>query len=40
MFPSVPNVHRDLDEDIEIEGHRIPKGVDIKVYACVIEELL
>ena len=39
MFPSVPNVHRDLNEDVEIEGYRIPKGADMKFYACVFEEL-
>ena len=32
LYPSVPNVHRDLDEDVEIEGYRIPKGVGIKIF--------
>ena len=29
LYPSVPNVHRDLEEDVEIEGYRIPKGAYI-----------
>jgi len=32
LYPSVPNVHRDLDEDVEIEGYRIPKGFSMKNY--------
>ena len=41
LYPSVPNVHRDLEEDVEIEGYRIPKGIWLKiVYIHVIGELL
>ena len=35
LYPSVPNVHRDLEEDVEIEGYRIPKGIHLKtLYMC------
>ena len=37
LYPSVPNVHRDLEEDVEIEGYRIPK--DIQLYTCAIKEI-
>ena len=43
LYPSVPNVHRDLEEDVEIEGYRIPKGKSVynkKIDMCVIGELL
>ena len=38
LYPSVPNVHRDLEDDVEIDGYRIPKGMKMKIHFVLVIE--